>query len=282
MYATNGRGVCGVNEILLDGQEFEFYDEVPPRPHPNCKCYIEVIEYENPNSSSQERENEEPCDVLENLEPLILNIEQNIGNTKILLTNVELDIQDIENGVNKVQNLIEETDLQLGSLSEEYGKHLPNCENNVDNNYAYMYARKERLLNLLADIRGFLVPSLTLANTIRVFLSNYVELLWHAYILKQYELDKYYHAKANCEATQEMGIIGEKLATLLSNAKECYDQYTYVHTHKVTIEEAIADSERDQIANRIGRERGRKYPHCSCSELLYDRLPNYKKNTKED
>ena len=32
---------------------------------------------------------------------------------------------------------------------------------------------------------------------------------------------------------------------------------TDLQTHKVTIEEAIADSERDQAANRLGRERGR-------------------------
>lgn len=48
-------------------------------------------------------------------------------------------------------------------------------------------------------------------------------------------------------------------------------------SHKVTIEEAIADSERDQAANRLGRERGRKYPYCDCSILMHDLLPDYKK-----
>lgn len=43
------------------------------------------------------------------------------------------------------------------------------------------------------------------------------------------------------------------------------------------VEEAIADSERDQVANRLGRERGRKYPYCDCSILMHDLLPNYKK-----
>jgi hypothetical protein len=120
---------------------------------------------------------------------------------------------------------------------------------------------------------GLLNPIIAFSNTIKIFISNYLELLYHAYYLKEKEIDKYYHSKANCEATQEMGIIGEKAATLLSDLKEKYDQYTYVHTHKVTIEEAIADSERDQIANRLGRERGRKYPDCKCSELMQDLLP---------
>ena len=90
-------------------------------------------------------------------------------------------------------------------------------------------------------------------------------------------MDKYYHSKANCEATQETGILGEQTAKMLSDLKEYYDQYTYVHTHKVTIEEAIADSERDQKANKLGRERGRKYPYCNCSILMHDLLPDYKK-----
>jgi len=74
-----------------------------------------------------------------------------------------------------------------------------------------------------------------------------------------------------------MGELGEKAAIFLSDLKENYDQYTYIHTHHVSIEEAIADSERDQIANKKGREMGRKYPNCSCSILMKDLLPEYKK-----
>lgn len=28
----------------LDGQEFSFEDEIPERPHPNCKCTVEIVE----------------------------------------------------------------------------------------------------------------------------------------------------------------------------------------------------------------------------------------------
>ena len=64
-----------------------------------------------------------------------------------------------------------------------------------------------------------------------------------------------------------------------SDFKEKFDQWNnvYAKSHKVSIEEAIADSEQDQIANRLGRERGRRYPNCDCSTLMYDLLPNYKK-----
>lgn len=123
------------------------------------------------------------------------------------------------------------------------------------------------------------IETKVLKGGVRIFISNYVELLYHAYHLKEFEMDKYYHSKANCEATQEMGILAEKYAEFLSNQKENFDQWhnMYARSHKVTIEEAIADSERDQVANRLGRERGRKYPYCDCSILMHDLLPDYKK-----
>lgn len=39
----------------------------------------------------------------------------------------------------------------------------------------------------------------------------------------------------------------------------------------------IADSERDQVANKLGRERGRRYPNCKCYELMNDLKPKLKK-----
>ena len=78
---------------------------------------------------------------------------------------------------------------------------------------------------------------------------------------------------------QVLGKLGEEAATLLSDTKEKFDQWedVYAKSHKVTIEEAIADSERDQVANRLGHERGRKYPNCKCYELMSDLKPKHKK-----
>lgn len=210
---------------------------------------------------------------------MIKKIEENIKETETLLSEVETYVQDLENDVSRVQNLIQEADPTLEILREEYGKHLPECENNVDSDYAYMYAKKVKWQTLLHDVQGLLNPIGAFLNTLRIFVYNYFELLYHAYHLKEFEMDKYYHSKANCEATQEMGIIGENFAKFLSDQKENFDQWNnvYAKSHKVTIEEAIADSERDQVANRLGRERGRKYPYCDCSILMHDLLPDYKK-----
>lgn len=277
-HSENSENTCDICKSL-EGQEFDFYDEVPQRPHPNCKCYVEIVEYNDEKSIPETNENEEPCDTIDEIEALISDIEGGIQESERLVDEVETEVQDLENNVLRVQNLIQDTDTTLEILSEEYGKHLSECENNVDADYAYMYAKKAEWQTLLHDILGILNPIGAFLDTLKIFISNYVELLYHAYHLKEFEMDKYFHSKANCEATQEMGILGEKYAEFLSNQKENFDQWNnmYAKSHKVTIEEAIADSERDQVANRLGRERGRKYPYCDCSILMHDLLPDYKK-----
>ena len=276
-HSENGEHTCDKCKVL-DGKIFDFYDEVPERPHPNCRCIVEIIE-DNKENSEPQNDNEQPCDAINEIEIMINEIEGNISETESLLSDVETYNQDLENDVLRVHNLLKEADSTLGILGEEYGKHLPECENNVDKDYAYMYAKRAEWQTLLHDILGLLNPANAFLNTLRIFVSNYIELLYHAYHLKEFEMDKYYHSKANCEATQQMGIIGEKSAMFLSDQKEKFDQWNniYAKSHKISIEEAIADSERDQVANRLGRERGRKYPYCDCSILMHDLLPNYKK-----
>lgn len=276
-HSENGDHTCDVCKSL-DGKVFDFYDEVPERPHPNCRCTVGIVE-DNEENTEPQNDNEQPCDAIDEIEIMISEIEGNINEIETLLSDAETYIQDLENDVLRVQNLIQEADSTLGILGEEYGKHLPECENNVDTDYAYMYAKRAEWQTLLHDILGLLNPADAFLNTLRIFVSNYIELLYHAYRLKEFEMDKYYHSKANCEATQQMGIIGEKSAMFLSDQKEKFDQWNnvYAKSHKVSIEEAIADSERDQFANRLGRERGRKYPYCDCSILMHDLLPDYKK-----
>lgn len=50
--------------LELDGTKYDFFEEVPERPHPNCKCYVE------------EREKEEECNCYEILEAFDNFIEQ--------------------------------------------------------------------------------------------------------------------------------------------------------------------------------------------------------------
>lgn len=257
--------------LALDGTEYEFEGDIPEPPHPNCKCSIEMISDEELDESD-----DEPCDCVERLDELIEELEGIVSDAESLEGEVQIDADDVEKMVSHVENMIEEMSETLESLSEEYGQHLADCENNIDAIYDEIMIKIEKLQSLLTDILNFLDTINAYLNVITIFVSNYVELLYEAYVLKETGMDKYYHSVANCQSAQ-LGELESEVAKALSDSKEIYDQYTYVHTHKVTLEEAIADSERDQIANRLGRERGRNSPTCDCRILMQDLKPKKKK-----
>lgn len=257
----------------MDGTEYDNPDDAPIPLHPNCKCRIEEIVDEEPNEPDDD---DEPCDCVERLDALIEELEGIVGDAESLEGDVQADSEDVEKMASDAENMIAEMDETLDSLSEEYGQHLPDCENNIDAIYDEIVAEKEKLQNLLTDILSFLDQIKSYLQVVSIFVSNYLELLYKAYVVKETGMDKYYHSVANCQSAQ-LGEFEEGVATALSDKKELYDQYTYVQTHKVTIEEAIADSERDQIANRLGRERGRNNPTCDCRILMQDLKSHNKK-----
>jgi hypothetical protein len=73
--------------------------------------------------------------------------------------------------------------------------------------------------------------------------------------------DKYFHAKANFEATAR-GKYGERTAEILSDLKEWYDQELKRFPPEDSIE--------DQKANLYGRSQYRKYPHLDSDSGVKD------------
>lgn len=77
--------------------------------------------------------------------------------------------------------------------------------------------------------------------------------------------DKYFHCKANCEASQR-GETGRATAELISDTREFTDQ-------KLKGDPESA-SEADQEANEFGRHQGKYAPHKSCGDLCGKYRPN--------
>ena len=77
--------------------------------------------------------------------------------------------------------------------------------------------------------------------------------------------DKYFHCKANCEATQR-GEGGEDAAQCISDSREWFDQ-------NVKGDPASA-SAADQIANQHGRIQGAKNPNGDCRQICAPFRPN--------
>jgi len=169
-----------------------------------------------------------------------------------------------------VENMIEEMNEALEFLGEEYGQHLADCENNIDAFYDEILSFKEKLQKLLTDILDLLDKIKSYLEVLAIFSFHFLALQYEAYILHQ-KMDKYRHSVANCQNAQ-LGEFEEEVAKTLSDKKELFDQYhnIYAITHRVSEKKALEDSERDQIANRLGRERGRNNPTCDCRIMMQD------------
>lgn len=85
--------------------------------------------------------------------------------------------------------------------------------------------------------------------------------------------DKYFHAKANCEATQRGGA-GEILAIAISQSREIEEGLRKVIIDGNNIIEQLQDANRDLDANKYGREQGKLYPNINCKILIDNLRPN--------
>jgi len=79
--------------------------------------------------------------------------------------------------------------------------------------------------------------------------------------------DKYYHAKAHCEAAQR-GKVGVKASKSFGKNREILDKVKGVLFQGKTIEEVNKDSIEDIQANEYGRSLGVKFPKGDCGELV--------------
>lgn len=164
----------------------------------------------------------------------------------------------------------------INSVKDEIEQEQNNTENflsTINNNF------KANLKDEISKMWQNYNKTATLLASLLIFASNFKQLLDK----ENGNYDKYYHAKANCEAAQ-LGLSGAEAAEKLSNWKEKFDAYVKgfmesIKTnkeYKEIILRKIADGEDDQKANKEGREIGIKNPNGICGELLEYKLPNNK------
>lgn len=240
-HSENGEHTCDVCSEL-DGQEFDYYDEVPERPHPNCKCYVEIIEEDNGNPSNQNNEEEEPCDCIVRL----------------------LYWQEECNNVNlEIENLMQEAeDTKL--LLEEFIEYLLNYSN--DNIIEYINELYNLIQDVVTEVYGMI---LQVIQTIQIFYKNWNELITVSKEVGHYVnySAEYYHTKANCEAAQ-LGDVGEKVATILGYAREGGDIIKDVLVKHQTLEQAFKNSIHDLEVNEEGRRLGKENPNADPRDII--------------
>jgi hypothetical protein len=177
----------------------------------------------------------------------------------------------------KIDNsgLIREID-DLLSNAENLRSNMFSLEDDIESKiYEYNNINNNDVKRVLNDIASLINPLRAVSNTVVSFIENLEELR----AANDASVDKYHHAKANCEAAQN-GVVGSATARVLSDAKEAYDEICGTLKQKSSVLNNIVDKldicrsngadPEDQIANEYGRKQGRKYPDISCHDLVKD------------
>ncbi len=217
----------------LDGNEYEYDGNIPDHPHPNCQCYIEVVEND---------ENEEPCDCIEQIQEWLDECEEACGDT---------------------ESLIDETE-ESQNILEDYLDYISNYSNpTIEELASELYQLIENSVTELID-----AIEQTIA-TIQIFHSNLEDLKAVSHELGYY-LDgsaEYFHTKANCEATQ-LGKVGEQVATILGYIRELGDFPKEILFKGQSIKDAFEHSIHDLEINEQGRKLGRENPDKNPEDII--------------
>ena len=246
-------GACDECQAL-DGMEFDYVEDIPDRPHPNCKCWVEVIEngdYEGDgdgagNGTGNPKPKEEPCDCWTQIENLCSEVEELDGELSGDIEEAEEIVTDIENEYEAIVNFQSE----LKDMADSIISCGDEC---VVTGYAANISNDDKLEDAVYNIVKHIEPA---REAYEKFLENK-----EAMEAAQDGLDKYYHAKANCEAA-ELGMFQEMAAAAFSVAKEVKDAYAKIIENHQNVTVVLKDCWMDLKADWYGLEKAKEHGEC--------------------
>ena len=197
----------------LDGTTYDCKEDIPEKPHPNCKCHIE------------EERDDEACDCLDEAQNKFKSM------------------------ISKVNKLRDDLHKMVAELVAEAMSGMGQSYNNL-------------CQNIIDEATNW-------DNAIGDFARNYNDMIEADW---KYS-DKYFHAKANCQAAQR-GLLGEVIANAISLLREIEEGTRKVVSKGNTLTEQIKDAKQDMKANKYGRKQGKTYPDDRCEVLIDIFRPN--------
>ena len=222
----------------LDGTEYIYEGDIPDRPHPNCRCYIEIVK----NIENNQNQDQEPCDCWEQIQSIMDEVDEGCGDCEKLIEESLLANEIIQNFINNISNF---KDYSIIELYDELVKLI-----------------EETLLQLYEICEEIVL-------TVQIFYNNWDDLRNLNIELGTY-LDgsaEYYHTKANCQAAQ-LGKVGEKTAAILGYLREMGDFPKEVIWKGYDMYKAFNNSLYDLKINEQGRKLGRENPDKDINDIL--------------
>ena len=96
-------GACEVCQ-KMDGTIYESADDIPAKPHPNCKCWINLVEKENPSPA-------DPIEARRAAAKDRINAQKELaklhGDVRVIQDEVEIYINDLDKYINQINELEE-------------------------------------------------------------------------------------------------------------------------------------------------------------------------------
>ncbi len=248
-HSENAEHTCDVCKAL-DGQVFDFYDEVPERPHPNCRCSVEIVEENNKDSNPLEEE--DPCDCRDKIDSLVeeTNVwQEEIESIISRLNSIEEEDLKLLNEIRNFKQQVEVAQLELESIE-------PCNENCV----AYLTGMA---INITDDknLEDVMENISDLTNESKQVYQIFLE---HKHEMEEAKdgMDKYYHAKANCTSA-ELGFIQTLWAGAYSILKEVKDFCYKVFKYHMDFRTVAIDCWQDLKADWYGIQKAKEHGYCS-------------------
>lgn len=231
----------------LDGTEYNYEDDIPDRPHPNCRCYIEIVK----NIENNQNQDQEPCDCWEQIQSIMDEVDELEGETNSLIDEMFFMQDEVENYLYTLENYI----VQIDNLKNELHQVEPCGEDcMVLTGAAANITDDKKLEDLFFNIVKNNQSALEVYD---IFLKNK-----HEMETTKNSYDKYYHAKANCEAA-ELGKMQAFFAGMYSIFKEIKDYAKKVFIEHQNAKKVYEDCLNDLIADLYGLQKAKEHGYCS-------------------
>ena len=244
--------------LALNGLTCKNIDEIPDKPHPNCRCWVEVIDGNgsgnesgagNPNPN-EPPEDDDPCDCWDKIQEIMDDIEELDGDIK---SNIEEAIA--------MQN---ELNIEIGNIEALINKIL-----SLNSNYNFKTLKYLKITGNIAIIATLIEKGLNAYKTFTDYKKNMENKIGG-------HNDKYWHTKANCDVSKQ-GIVDAGYATLLSIAKEIYDYYRKTQKLHMDSKSVIEDCKQDLYVDWEGIKQGLKGGVCEVRAIEMEEKFRYNK-----
>lgn len=231
-HSENSDKTC--NECAsLDGKVYNFQDEVPEPLHPNCRCWVEVVEEKNRVNKKQDED--EPCDCWEAIQKILDEVSRMHSRLGQIIAHMEYLKTDIENELNKIN-------LSFGKVFD------------LNPDYVFETIKILHFIIQVSIITTLVVKGINAFAVFNEYKNNmFAKLDGHK--------DKYWHTKANCDVSKE-GYVDAMFAFLLSVAKEIVDYYIKVVVNHLDAKTVAEDCMQDLYVDFQGIKEGITGGNC--------------------